>query len=489
VISSTFAIRIVIALTAATLVSSPFFYASAQLVDLGPVLNDTSGNDTQGPDDNTTSPEPPVIPQQAPPANQTLPPPDSDDIGPSEPVGTVSASPCLEYDEEEGTVEILCDADIIQLFNGLRDDSITQHLGGSEMLLKANITVDDGATFTIDSGKGIDTLRIEGSNGITVFGKIQIHGFNITSWDSEDEDVIRQNADGSIPRAYLFLSGSDGGEIADSELSHMGYVRAGYRGVDLMHGSHDFAVTNSTFHNMWYAFYSSEAYNLTISSSEYYENLQYAIDPHTGTNDVLITNNTLHDNRVGLVCSLDCSNIVFEYNTVHDNDGPGIFFSRNTHDSIARYNNIYNQPVGLAFSESPNNQAYGNNLTSLGRAVFLGNPENTDDGFTTGNLIYNNTIGDSDVGVMAFATEGNTVADNHFYNISISHYRLNSSASITIDSQTFDNAIVEGQDGDNTVLITNSGPLQVNGTSTDIDRNEFMLSDEAIIVDTVTDGE
>lgn len=489
-ISPNFAL-IVIALTAIALAGMPFFYASAQLVDLGPLLNDTSDNGTQSESEvNATSPEPPVI-QPMPPENETSPAPSSNDtineVSPR--TGIVSINPCVTYDDEEGTVEITCDTDIVELFNGLRDDSIMEHLGGSELLLKANVTVDDGATFTIGPNEGIDTLKIEGSNGITVYGKIRVDGFNITSWDPETGDVIHQTQTGSTPRAYLFLSESEGGKIANSELSYMGYVRAGYRGVDLMHGSHDFEIANSTFHHMWYAFYSSEAYNVTISSSEYYQNLQYAIDPHTSTHDVLISNNTVHNNPFGLVCSFDCYNVVYEYNTVYDNEGPGVFFSRNTHDSVARYNTIYNQPVGLAFSESPNNQAYGNNLTSLGRAVFLGNPSNADDGVTTGNQIYNNTMGDSAVGVMAFASEGNILSDNRFSNITISHYRLNSSASFTIDNQIFEDTIVEGQDGDNVVHITNSGLFQVNGTSTDASRQEFTLSNEAIVLDAAQGGE
>jgi hypothetical protein len=56
-----------------------------------------------------------------------------------------------------------------------------------------------------------------------------------------------------------------------------------------------------------------------------------------------IANNAIYQNPVGLVCSLDCYDIVYEHNQIYNNSGAGIFFSRNTQDSIARYNTIYEQ--------------------------------------------------------------------------------------------------------------------------------------------------
>src|SRR4029078_6012664 len=136
-----------------------------------------------------------------------------------------------------------------------------------------------------------------------------------------------------------------------------------------------------------------------------------------------------------IVCSLDCRRITFENNTIYNNSGPGIFFSRNTQDSIARYNNIYNQSIGIGFSESPNNEVYNNNITLTGRGVFLGDPENMDDGITTNNRIYNNNISDTSVVIGSFRTMGNTLANNHFHNIAMANYRLNDSSSVAIENQ------------------------------------------------------
>ena len=43
----------------------------------------------------------------------------------------------------------------------------------------------------------------------------------------------------------------------------------------------------------------------------------YGLDPHTGTHDIVIRNNTVHDHgAMGIICSLDCYNVTIENNTV-----------------------------------------------------------------------------------------------------------------------------------------------------------------------------
>lgn len=455
--------------------------AYAQVVDLPPLLppsNETSDEPATG---NFTSP-PPEEPPEPPAGNES-----SDQTRDIEPITIRSTNPCLEYEVESHIVNILCDADIYELFFGLRDNSITEQVGAGQILIKSNITVNEGATFSIHSDSGVNYVKIADNAGITVEGAIHIENIKITSWDPANNAVILQNSTGSVPRAYLFLRASEGSHIFNSELGYMGYNATGYRGIDLLAASHSFAIVNSSFHHMWYAFYSSGGYNITIDSSEYWDNHQYAVDPHTGTHNMTISNNTLHDNLNGLVCSLDCSNIIFEHNTIYNNSASGIFFSRNTHDSIARYNTIYNQTIGIGFSESPNNQVYGNNITSTGRGIFFSDPENPDDGRTTNNKVYNNTINNSAIGIAAFRTTENIASNNQFQNITMSHYRLNASSTLTIANQTFVNATIEAQAGENTANIVNSSLIQINGGDIyDASlQHTFLLSNETIAINSV----
>jgi mannuronan 5-epimerase len=313
---------------------------------------------------------------------------------------------------------------------------------------------------------GLQYLKIAGANGIIVHGRIEISGITITSWDTETDSPVSQTETGSVPRAFINLRGSEGGFIEDSEVAYLGYQEFGRRGFDLIGDgpSHDVEIRDSKFHHMWFAFYSNGAYNITVNGNEYYNNIMYALDPHTGTYNMNITNNWLHHNPRGVICSLDCYNILIEGNLVEHNTDSGIFFSRNMHDSIARNNHVYNSSNGITVAESPNNQIYNNTIegaTSQGIRLF--NPELPDDGLTENNLIYNNTIISSQNGIVATRSHNNIVQNNSFSDIESSEYGLSGDSSMTMRGQHFDNALIsqENSEIDSHVEIVDSGIIEV----------------------------
>jgi parallel beta-helix repeat protein len=332
---------------------------------------------------------------------------------------------CIDYDQSENTIAIDCNASFLDVVQIINDPDVIDNLGGGEYILNANLEVADDVTFEMtssneDSG-GLQYLKIAGENGIIVHGKILINGVKITSWDVSDEDVIQQNIDGTIRRAYVQFAASEGSQIINSDFGYLGYQEFGRRGFDLFGGgepSHDMEIRGSKFHDMWFAFYSRGAYNIVVDGNEYYNNIKYALDPHSGTHDMDITNNWLHHNPIGAICSDRCSNILIEGNRAEHNTKAGIFFSRNMHDSIARNNYIYNTTTGIIVSESPNNEIYSNTIegaTSAG--IRLSNPPNPDDGFTEDNHVYNNTISNSEDGIREIRSDGNILEDNKFFNI------------------------------------------------------------------------
>src|SRR3712207_8747427 len=79
-------------------------------------------------------------------------------------------------------------------------------------------------------------------------------------------------------------------------------------------------IRDSVFHHMWRAFYSTGAYNITIDRNEFHHNLNYAVDPHSGTHDMNITNNWVHHNPLGIICSVNCTNILIEGNNVRSEE-------------------------------------------------------------------------------------------------------------------------------------------------------------------------
>jgi poly(beta-D-mannuronate) C5 epimerase len=384
---------------------------------------------------------------------------------------------CIDYDAAENTITIDCDASFLDVVQAINDPDILEELEeeeeGGQYLLKANLEVDDGVTFSMTPGDGLQYLKIADANGIIVYGKIQIAGVKITSWDTETNSPIFQTITGSIPRAFINLRGSEGGSIQDSEISHLGYSGSGRRGFDLFGDgpSHDLEIRGSEFHNMWFAFFSNRAYNIVVDGNEYHHNIKYALDPHTGTYNMNITNNWLHHNPIGAICSLNCYNILVEGNVIHHNSDYGIFFSRNMHDSIARNNQIYNVTTGIMVSESPNNQIYNNTIeAATSQGIRLQNPELPDDGgLTEDNLVYNNTIISSGEGIGATRSHDNILENNRFSDIESGEYLLSGNSAITIRGQNFDNTLIaeDGSATENLVEIVDSGTIEVTEVAND----------------------
>jgi poly(beta-D-mannuronate) C5 epimerase len=378
---------------------------------------------------------------------------------------------CIDYDEEENTITVNCSTTFQDVVQTVDDSDILENLGNGEYILKANLEVADGITFEMtssngDDGNNLQYLKLAGANGIVVYGKILINGVKITSWDVIDDDVIEQTINGTIPRGFIQFAGSEGSQILNSEFGYLGYQDFGRRGFDLFGDgpSHDMEIRGSKFHHMWFAFYSNGAYNIIVDGNEYYNNIKYALDPHTGTHDMTITNNWVHHNPLGIICSLDCYNILIEGNMVEHNIDYGIFFSRNMHDSIARNNHVYHSSIGIVVAESPNNQIYNNRIEGItSQAIRLFNPELPDDGSTEGNLVYNNIIINSENGIGAARSHNNILESNTFSNIESSDYRLSGGSSIIIRGQHFDNAIIshEGSAIDSHVEILDSGIIEV----------------------------
>jgi mannuronan 5-epimerase len=238
---------------------------------------------------------------------------------------------CIGYESSDNTITINCNSSFLDVVQTINDSEIIENLGIGEYILKANLEVADGVTFEMTSnGDNLQYLKIAGENGIIIYGKILIDGVKITSWDISGEDVIQQNINGTIPRGYVQFAASEGAQIINSEFGYLGDIELGRRGFDLFGEgpSHDMEIRGNKFHDMWMAFYSSGAYNITVDGNEYYNNIKYALDPHTATHDMSITNNYLHHNPIGVICSNSCYNILIEGNLVEHNTDYGIFFSR-----------------------------------------------------------------------------------------------------------------------------------------------------------------
>jgi parallel beta-helix repeat protein len=402
---------------------------------------------------------------------------------------TDASTACVGYQSGVNTITITCDASFLDVVQAINDPEILeQEEQGGQYILKANLEVADGVNFEMTSnGDGLQYLKVAGENGIIVHGRILINGVIITSWDVSNEEVIQQDMNGTIRRGYVQFAASEGSQIINSEFGYLGDIEPGRRGFDLFGEgpSHDMVIRGSKFHDMWFAFYSREAYNITVDGNEYYNNIKYALDPHTITHDMVITNNWLHDNPIGAICSDRCYDILIEGNLVEDTTDIGIFFSRNMTDSIARNNHVINARVGILVSESPNNEIYNNTIEeATSQGIRLLNPDITDDGVTEGNIVYNNVISSSEDGIAAARSQNNIVENTTFSDIESSEYHLSGNSALTIRGQQFDDALVSGeaeeeddqatedqatedQATENVVEIVGSGTIEVTGGAND----------------------
>jgi parallel beta-helix repeat protein len=99
---------------------------------------------------------------------------------------------------------------------------------------------------------------------------------------------------------------------------------------------------------------------LVLEDNHVHHNYIYGFDPHSGSHDMIIRNNTVHDHGVmGVICSQDCYNITIEDNEVYKSAGSGIMFNRNMSDSVARNNYVHNEDNAFFYLN-----LYNNTITS-----------------------------------------------------------------------------------------------------------------------------
>ena len=393
---------------------------------------------------------------------------------------------CVSYDSATNTIFITCDANFTDVRSQITGNSTLTSQGSGNFILNAKIIVNDGATFNMSSSE-LKWLKISDQNSITVFGKIMIDGVKITSWNTTSNSVIEENTEGTIPRAWLMLDHSEGGHIRNSEISHLGYETSpsGRSGFALIGSSHDFEISNSEFHHMWFAFYSNGAYNVRIDSNDYHDNLLYALDPHTGTHGMQITNNQVHDNKgFGIICSLDCYDILIQGNDVYSNGDAGIMLSRNTSNSEVSNNKVHDHPsnYGIFVSQSPNNHIHDNALTRNMYGIYV--KEST----SIGNVIEDNFVNSAKYGMVFATATSNTARNNTFENVSSYEYYLILGAKLTIDSHPFSSTQIIGQTDTHNVTIQNSGTIKIGEDVMDTDITPYNISltdDTTITIDSV----
>ena len=349
---------------------------------------------------------------------------------------------CINYDSVRRLITVSCSsATLTDIYNQLHDPSVLnkeqQQRNGGVWLLNANLTINKGATLTIDP---TDTtwLKIIADGrtlayGIHVLGSLKIDSVQLTSWNPETNYYAMSNGSRESSGPATALCGSNCPIAVKDKLTHHGaprpYIRIesgaagttnitnsyiGYIGYEggwgkmtpglQYNAGHGSVIRNNDFDHLYFGFYSVNVGYMIIENNKIHNSGHYGIDPHTGTHDMVIRNNIVYDNNgTAIICSLNCYNIRFEKNIVYNNHGGGIVFSRNTTHSVARNNYMHDQTIPIQIAASYNNAVYNNtisNTNTTGISII---------GDSSGNKIFNNTIMNAQGGI------NNTAANNMIY--------------------------------------------------------------------------
>ena len=338
-------------------------------------------------------------------------------------------SSCVTFDSEERVITITCRSiNLTEINTVLKDPDVLRRDEAVEngWILNAGIIVTADSLLYINSTdtswlKIIPDEETSIANGLQVHGNLKIDSIKISSWDPETDDYVmfevlhKPREEGAktdydtVARPYIRIASDSTGttDITNSELAYLGYEdpddNQGRSGL-LYYGGDGSIIKNNHIHHLRFGFYSSGVGNITIEDNLVAHNYMYGFDPHTGTHDMIIRNNTVYDSgAMGIICSLDCYNVLIEDNEVYNSFGSGIMFSKNMTDSIARNNYVHNENQCIFVSASHNNQVYNNTVSNCTNGIYLRSE-------SSNNEIYNNTIRDTNQGI--YVNTG--ASDNEF---------------------------------------------------------------------------
>jgi len=334
---------------------------------------------------------------------------------------------CVDYILPERIIKISCKStNLTEVDTNLDKPDILVEERPGVWILNANIRVNDGSTFYINSSDS-SWLKINSTGGdahfIEVRGKMYVDSVKITGWDTKNNTFSKTNENGKMPRSYIrVVEGTDSSaetDITNSEIAYLGYNASRSFGLSYYAGA-DSVIRNNKIHNLWYGFYSANyefgVYNITIEGNQFYNNSLYGIDPHSGTHHLVIRNNTVFDNgKHGIICSRYCYNILVENNMVFNNHDRGIMLDKNITKSVIRNNTVGGNTVQIAIHTlSDNNEVYGNNIYGGEAGIEISDRSGN-------NTVHHNEISGADYGIYLLEPGLlNRVVSNSIINSSIS---------------------------------------------------------------------
>jgi parallel beta-helix repeat protein len=260
-----------------------------------------------------------------------------------------------------------------------------------EWLLGASIQVLSGASLQI-SAPAVHWLKLTSDRAGFVSvsalgGGLDISGTCVTSWDVTQNRVDTDDTDG---RSFLLARDGSQMTIDHAELRYLGYGQVESYGLSWRLPGTGGRITDSIVSNMYYGLYTFEISGLVVQNNEFYDNVLYAIDPHTKSHNLLIEGNMVHDNgKHGIILADDCTDSIIRDNVVYNNADHGIVLFLNSDRNLVEGNESFdNADQGININESStntirDNRVYDNHGTGMG--VSLGQDNVLDQNQVRGN--------------------------------------------------------------------------------------------------------
>lgn len=277
---------------------------------------------------------------------------------------------------------------ISALSEAVDDSAALTEVAPGEWLLGADLEILGGGSLQMtaadarwlkmsSSPQGYVSIKVLG-------GKMTVNGTCITSWDADKRAVDDQHQDG---RAFLLAR--DGGQmtIDRAQLRYLGHSETESYGLAWRVGSGG-GITNSVISNLYFGLYTFEVDGLAVTDNEVFSSVVYGIDPHTGSKNLKIERNVVHDNgKHGIILAEDCTDSVIRDNIVYNNQHHGIVLYLRSDRNVIENNETFNNLAqGININESSDNIMRSNRVYN-----------NTEDGIgigqgAQGNLVEKNEI-------------------------------------------------------------------------------------------------
>ncbi|GAA0930169.1 right-handed parallel beta-helix repeat-containing protein [Pseudonocardia zijingensis] len=348
------------------------------------------------------------------------------------------------YDPAQGVIDLVAGTGVTlpALAAAVGDPAALQEVAPGEWQLGADLVVRGGAALQI-SAPEVRWLKLASAPGRFVSlealgGTLDVTGTCVTSWDE-----AQGSADTGYDDGRSFLLARDGAQmtITHSELHYLGHGDVESYGLSWRTAGTGGSITDSIVSHLYYGLYTYEVSGLSVLDNEFRDNVLYGIDPHTGSRDLHIERNVVHDNgKHGIILAEDCVDSVIRDNVVYRNAHHGIVLYLRSDRNLVEGNETFdNASQGININESGDNtlrdnRVYDNKESGVGITQLA-----------EGNVVQGNQLrGNQQDGVRVVsesadtAVRGNIIADNARYGLYV-----DTSGAIDVA----DNTITDNRDG------------------------------------------